>query len=268
MWSWLFACTSGAAPPPPTPEPAAAPDPSAEVVVVRYHEQDISKRQGHPKVHAYVDLLVTEADEALAAHARQGVLKVNMPRTALAPVAQLPWSVGQALSIRARITTSTPGYVTITGSSPGTPPPPVEALEAWDGRVGLATADLGGPGDTTPLVIRDQAAYDAFVDTLPTQRIQKKQPAPPSDDPLLKRPAVDFTQHMLLVALRDDMYVGPVIRAVRPVASDLLVEVDHPDPGETVYAARAMGVGTYHAVKVPRVDGEVRWTLTSSPQSR
>jgi len=270
MLTWLLACTGAAAPEAEAP-PTADADPAAEVVVRSYREADISKRAGHPKVHSYATLDVTRADEVLAAHAANGQLKVNMPRADLARAATLPWAPGQPLAIRARISTSTPGYVVITrataAAAPVAEPAPLLPSRSWTGRVRLPAAGPGGPVQAAPLVIRDAEAYAAFVDTVPTTRVQKKQPAPPSDDPLLQRPPIDFDDHMLLVARRDDMYVGPEIRQIRPDGDGLSVSVVHPDPGQTVHAARVVDIGTYHAVEVPRVDGEVTWSVVAVPSS-
>lgn len=140
--------------------------------------------------------------------------------------------------------------------------PPAEATvtlhQTWKGRVHLPR----GP-DLTPraehLAVRSPAEFDAFIGSIPTHRIQMKQPAPPSDEPLLKRPAIDFAKHTLLVAVRDDMYVGPEISAVTRAGAGVVVDVALPDLGDAVHAARMEGVGTYHAVLVDRVEGDITW---------
>jgi len=256
MLSWLLACSPGA-----TPPQAAEPLPTyaAEVEVRSYRETDISKRQGHPMIHAYATLAVREADAALQSHAVNGELQINMRRDQLAEGTTLPWTVGDLLRIEARIATSTEGYVRVTQAAVVPPAAPVTVTRRWSGRARLATRAPGEEADAEPLILRSQAAFDAFVDTIPTERVQKKQPAPPSDDPLLQKPAIDFGTHMVLVALRDDMYVGPEIVAVRPDRDGLLVEVRHPPLGDTVHGARLLGMGTYDAVEVPQAAGTVRW---------
>lgn len=134
----------------------------------------------------------------------------------------------------------------------------LRVLRAYHGRVSLPLAAPGVKAQAHEgLVLRNPAAYAAFIDRLPRKRIQMKSPAPPSDDPLLKRPVVDFSKQMVIVVLRDDMYVGPQIVAARPTATGLRVEVVLPNPAATRGAARMAGIGTYHAIIVARVDGKV-----------
>lgn len=102
-------------------EPAAAPDPapvahSAEVEVTAYREQDISKRQGHPKVHAYVTLQI-HGPSPLEKHAEDGVLNVNMRREVLEKAGPLPLSIGQRLRIQA-VPSLSSSYVQIRSFEP------------------------------------------------------------------------------------------------------------------------------------------------------
>jgi len=106
-------------------------------------------------------------------------------------------------------------------------------------------------------VIRDQAGYDALVATLPTYRIQMKQPAPPNDDPLLKKPKIDFTRQMLVVAIRHSMFYGPKIKRVLLARGrELIVEILHESPEGIMAMASRSDVGTYEAVLVPCADEE------------
>lgn len=148
------------------------------------------------------------------------------------------------------------------------PPEPVEAVADaavvvepfGSGRILLPVRAPGEAPVAEHRVVDSPAAYEALIASLPTESIQKTQPAPPSDDPLLQAPPVDFTRHVLLVAVRDDMYVGPVIRSVVDAPSgERVVTVDLPDPGEMAFAARRADVGTYTAVRVPKGAGAVRW---------
>ncbi len=256
-WWWgLLACGGGV---------EAAETPAVEthtgVVVVRaYREQDISKRKGHPLVHGYATLQLVQGDEALWAHADQeGSVRFNHPVRDLEGTGR--WDVGQVRSIAATVSGSTEGYVRIVSSvEDGT-----MAREAgrWSGRVLLPAAVPGGPVEATPLVIDTQEGFDAFLATLPTTKVQQKQPAPPSDDPLLlSPPTIDWSSQRLLVARRDDMYVGPVVQAVVERKGELVVAVDHPDAGDTREAARMAGVGSYEAIVVSSDAARpVRWVL-------
>ncbi len=79
-----------------------------------------------------------------------------------------------------------------------------------------------------------------------------KQPAPPSDDPLLGEPEIDFSSATLVVGLRvDSMYVHPELSFSRlNGTSQLAVEVRYPPVGDTAMAAAMGGVGTYAAAVV------------------
>ena len=65
-----------------------------------------------------------------------------------------------------------------------------------ENRLGILT---GGPS-----VIRDQRTFERFLSGVPDERIQKRQPAPPNDDSILKL-TPDFDRHMILVAYRVDI---------------------------------------------------------------
>jgi hypothetical protein len=115
------------------------------------------------------------------------------------------------------------------------------------------------------LAITDDEAYDRLLARLPAQRVQMKQPAPPSDDPLRARPPIDFGVHMLVVVIRAGslapIEIAQVVRdgngngngdggggggggvQVRFAAA--------PAPP----AAQPWGVGVYAAVLVARADG-------------
>lgn len=117
---------------------------------------------------------------------------------------------------------------------------------------------LGSPGiEAAPAgrVILDQTGYQALLAALPERRIQMKQPAPPSDDPLLKRPEIDFTRHMLVVAVRRSMFHGPKISRVSLLRGrELTVEILLVSPDGIMPMASRDDVGTYEAVVVPRAE--------------
>lgn len=127
-------------------------------------------------------------------------------------------------------------------------------LESWTGHILLS-----GPMPHERLTLRvidSELAYDAFLEELPRQRVQMKQPAPPAEDPLLERPPVDFVHEMMLVAIcRAHSAVGKMIGALRCVEGRLVVDLG--EPVTAAVGAMRGDVGGYHAVKVARFEGEV-----------
>jgi len=129
---------------------------------------------------------------------------------------------------------------------------------SYTGRVSLGAPEPGGtPPPHEGKVIRDQAGYEAFVGSIPDKVISMKQPSPPSDDPLLKKPAIDFEKHMLILATRHNMYVGPVIDKAKQRGDSVADTVTLPDPGDSKHMSARADIGTYHLVVVPAVPGEV-----------
>ena len=126
-----------------------------------------------------------------------------------------------------------------------------------------------GLGNDVPasltLVIRSAEELAAFTSAIPTKRVQKRQPAPPSTDPLLKDPQLDFSTQSLIVIKRPSMYIGPEIERVEARGTGAHVLYRLPPLGETVYAAAVMDMGTYAAVLVPKIEGEVTFEVLPNP---
>ncbi|MBL8623546.1 MAG: hypothetical protein JNK64_19720 [Myxococcales bacterium] len=117
----------------------------------------------------------------------------------------------------------------------------------WRGQIHLDVDD-----DATPVAVRDEATYDALIARLPTHRIQQRQPAPLSSDPLRARPPIDFGRAMLIVITRGDTMDPPTLAAVIDAGDHVLVRYAATPPPP---AARCYGIGGYAAAQVPRVDG-------------
>ncbi len=129
---------------------------------------------------------------------------------------------------------------------------PITTVERYAGQILVTGPVIGAP---VGRVIRDQAGYDALVATIPKFRVQMKQPAPPNKDPLLKKPKIDFTRHMLVVALRRNMYYGPKItRVLLARGRELIVDILYESPERIHGLASRADVGRYEAVVVPRTD--------------
>ena len=117
--------------------------------------------------------------------------------------------------------------------------------------------EVKGP---TEHIIKTDAEYEAFLRKIPKRTITKTNPPPPSKDPLLKKPPIDFGKHMMLVAIRpDSMYVTPQIESAVASKDGLLVHILDPDLGETRFLNQMQGIGTYLAVVVPKHKGSVKF---------
>jgi hypothetical protein len=138
----------------------------------------------------------------------------------------------------------------------------LEIDQTFHGRV-----SIGGPGpgnDVPPAlaaVIRSPAEFEAFRSAIPTKRVQKRQPAPPSTDPLLGDPKFDFSTHSLIVVKRPSMYVHPEIERVEARGTGAHVLYRLPPLGDTIHAAAVMDMGTYCAVLVPKIEGKVTYEV-------
>lgn len=114
----------------------------------------------------------------------------------------------------------------------------------------------GAPGFA---VVRTQAEYESFLDRIPAERIQKKQPAPPSQDPLLKRPAVDWSGQVGILAYSDNIHTEVEIEEIRlqPDGESVKVKVRRYLPPGAEHGARPYGYGQYDFVLIDRRTGEI-----------
>jgi hypothetical protein len=139
---------------------------------------------------------------------------------------------------------------------------PVPVVFSYEGRIRATSFDrnfrkVNGP---TEMIVKTQADYEAFVAKIPKRQITKTNPAPPSKDPLLKKPAIDFGKHMMLVAIRaNSMYVTPQFESVVAEKETLLVHILNPDLGETRFLNQMQGIVTYLAVVVPKRRGPIQF---------
>ncbi len=90
--------------------------------------------------------------------------------------------------------------------------------------------------------IRDAKAWDQFVARIPKHRMQKKEPAPPSTDPLLKSCPVDFQHQFAVVSTSNDIYMDAIILDVD--GPTIRIE-ERAQPGYGM-GQKPYGVGLYH----------------------
>ena len=117
--------------------------------------------------------------------------------------------------------------------------------------------EVKGP---TEHIIRTEAEFDAFLRKIPKRTISKTNPSPPSKDPLLKKPRIDFDKQMMLVAVQaNSMYVTPKLESVAVEKETMLVHILDPALGETRFLNQMQGIGTYLAVIVPKHTGPIKF---------
>ncbi|MEZ6186179.1 MAG: hypothetical protein R3F62_14365 [Planctomycetota bacterium] len=127
-------------------------------------------------------------------------------------------------------------------------------------------AFVSSPSGPSAFAIRDAEAFEAFLARIPDTVPSKRRPAPPNDDALRAAGAPDFAQHMLVVSVRESMYVGPRVARLERTDPGLEVTVEHPPLGDTIHAAAILELGRYHAVLVPRVDGPLASEVVEVPE--
>ncbi len=126
---------------------------------------------------------------------------------------------------------------------------------------GLCSGIFDEPGGDVrarePMLIQNQEDFDNLIGCIPTHRIQKRRGnPPPSDDPLLKRPEIDFTKHSMIAVFRMDIMDGDMIfEKITRDGNNLTAEVTWPPPGERLYAARPITIGGYTAVLIDECNG-------------
>ena len=106
--------------------------------------------------------------------------------------------------------------------------------------------------------IRNQREYDDFVSRIPKERLQMKQPAPPSTDPLLQQPEVDFEQQALVAIWSSNIHIGCEIRGTHRDGADLVVDTAFDAPSDWRNYAAPDGYGRYYVVEVDAFPGELK----------
>ena len=106
--------------------------------------------------------------------------------------------------------------------------------------------------------IYSQSDFEEFIARIPEHVPSKTNPPPKNDDPLLKKPKIDFEKNMALVLLNPDTLSShPKVLSIREDAETMWIEAEHrtKPPGE----AFPDGMGTYTIVIIP-FSGEMKTT--------
>ena len=128
-----------------------------------------------------------------------------------------------------------------------------EILRQWEGTILLQPNELH-EDITSPSIIQNVQEYDRLIDQLPKRRIQKRQPAPPNDDPLLKRPHIDFHQHTLIVVRSDNWSEQPKVVEIMTEEQQQIIRYTIPNNEHNHMVAQPSYVGRYLAILIAKTD--------------
>lgn len=106
--------------------------------------------------------------------------------------------------------------------------------------------------------VRNQMEYEAFVARVPTFRIQKRQPAPPSQDPILRTPAIDFSQCSLVAVWSENIHIDAKVSEAHREGDDMVVVASFEVPPNYRNYAAPYGYGQYHLLQVEKFSGELK----------
>jgi hypothetical protein len=129
---------------------------------------------------------------------------------------------------------------------------------------GMAAFGYDPFNDTTivsppPLIIKNRDEYENFISMIPEYEMTPVSPAPPNDDPLLKKPEINFDTQMMLVIFSHDvnLFIPLKIEKVEIIDDTMIVSTwyETPDPDEIV--SKIVDYGLYYAVVINSFDGEI-----------
>ena len=106
-------------------------------------------------------------------------------------------------------------------------------------------------------VIRDEQSFHRFIARIPEKVMDFVPSPPPSNDPLLQRPKIDFDKHMVLVIISHEpnCFIDLDIVGIEPTSKAMEVHCHYSEPGPVMQ--KAISYGAYCAVVTHRFDAEV-----------
>jgi hypothetical protein len=110
---------------------------------------------------------------------------------------------------------------------------------------------------TEEFVIRDEQGFLQFIDRVPKTVMDFVPNPPPSNDPLLQRPTIDFDKHMVLIIISHEpnCFIELDIVDIELTPKVMRVLCRYSDPSPVVQ--KVINYGDYCAAVVPRFDGDV-----------
>lgn len=118
-------------------------------------------------------------------------------------------------------------------------------------------------------VIRSTNEYNLFVGRLPAlEPLNTKGNDHPNDDPLFRKPPIDFGKYMMVAVVRDNMYLAARITRVAVSNQNVIVEYTEEELGGWASCQQEGGLGMYCAVVFPKTGKLVQFkgTTTKSTQ--
>jgi len=123
--------------------------------------------------------------------------------------------------------------------------PAITPLKQWEGTIFLAHDSLVV---IAPIIVNNEQKYDNFLRQIPQNRIQMRQPAPPNEDPLRERPAIDFDSYFLVVIRSNTWIEKPKLIDIIDAQEQRIIRYSIPFNQQTEMLAQPDGVGRYLAM--------------------
>lgn len=130
---------------------------------------------------------------------------------------------------------------------------------------GVCNMPMKMPGDVIPAqnkTISNQEECESFISSIPSKDISNANPAPDSDGPLLKKPAIDFGKNMALALTKaNTLSTKPTIDSIAIKGKVIAVKGSYPKPPQI--ESYPEGIGSYTFVIIPKFTGEVKFDITA-----
>jgi hypothetical protein len=115
--------------------------------------------------------------------------------------------------------------------------------------LGLDMATMQPKVEDAPVIIDSEAAYEKFVGRIPKTAVSQTSDALASDDPLLAKPAIDFSRKVMIVLESPSISGAPIVDRVEKHAKKTILRVTtHAPSGE----AQPTHLGGYTAIVIDK----------------
>lgn len=139
-------------------------------------------------------------------------------------------------------------------------------LDEYSGMVSSSILYENGTtsqASTESFVIRNEAEYTSFVGRIYPYVLSKTEPQVENNDRLRKKPGIDFSQHMLIVLVRNDNPLAEIQLSNINLATDPVIAIVRQKAltDAAKYSAYPLGYGAYSAYLVKRQDKEFQFIV-------